>query len=81
MAKHIITFGSNQIPEYPGNPMSIMLVIEAESDAEAREPLFKDPFHGRFCTSYPYDEFADDFKRKYNMVEITLDDLLKEMGK
>ena len=74
--KYIITFGSNQLEDFAVNSSSVMLVIEATSEAEAREPLFETPFNGRFSFSYPYLDNAEKFKRDYNMVEYTIDELM-----
>ena len=77
MKKWIFTFGSEQLPELKTsiNPMSIMLVIEAETENEARREV-ADSFIGlKFCTSYPFEPFAAEFKEKYNMYPFSLKDL------
>ena len=74
--KFIATFGSSQLPTFDVNPMSVMLVLEGENDNDARKLLFKEPFNGRFATSYPYEKYAKEFKEKYNMKEYTLKELL-----
>ena len=70
-----MTFGSNQLQNFNVNASNIMLVIEAENEAEARKPLFGEPFNGAFCTSYAY-SCASDFKKRFNMKEIGLEALL-----
>jgi len=77
MNKWIFTFGSEQLPELKTsiNPMSIMLVIEAEYERDARQQV-ADSFIGlKFCTSYPFEPFATEFKEKYNMQEFSMKDL------
>ena len=75
--KYIITFGSNHLEDFAVNSTSVILVIEALSEGEAREPLFNPPFNGRFSFSYRYNTNAEKFKRLYNMVEYTLDELME----
>lgn len=76
--KYIITFGSSQLDEFFVNPNSVALVIEAENEMEARKIVFDYPSIGeRFCTSYPYDGFIDEFTNKYGMKEHSLEDLEK----
>ena len=74
--KFIITFGSGQLTEFYVRPTNVMLVIEAENVESARNKVFNFPGIGeRFCTSYNYDEYANEFKEKYGMSEYTLEDL------
>jgi len=77
MKKWIFTFGSEQLPELKTstNPMSIMLVMEAETENEARREVFDSFIGPYFSTSYPFEPFATEFKEKYRMIEFTLKDL------
>ena len=77
LKKYIFTFGSNQLPElrHQLNPMDVMLVVEAEDEGEAREKVFESFIGERFCTSYPY-SYKEEFIEKYNMYEITLNELI-----
>jgi hypothetical protein len=78
MKKFIITFGSGQLDEFSVAPTSVSLVVESETENGAREKVFNTQgIGGRFCTSYPYEDFAEEFKVKYNMKEYTLEDLEK----
>ena len=79
MEKYIFTFGSNQLPElsYKVRPMELMLVIEAEDEYTARREVFESFIGERFCTSYPYEKYAEEFAEEYGMYEITLDVLNK----
>lgn len=74
--KTIITFGSGQLTEFFVRPTSVMLVIEADDENEARGIAFDFPgIGGRFCTSYEYtDENVMKFHR-FGMKEYTLEDL------
>ena len=75
--KIFITFGSDALPELKHvlNPMIVMLVVSGESMADARDKVFKSFIGDKFCTSYPYDRFADEYKTKYGMKEHTLEEL------
>ncbi len=74
--KYVITFGSGQLTEFFVRPTNVMLVIEAESEDQARQQSFNFPgIEGRFCTSYKYDEVKDKFVNQYGMKEYTLNDL------
>lgn len=76
--KYVFTFGSSQLDEFFVNPNNVALMIEAESGNLARDIVFNYPGIGsRFCTSYLYDEYIDDFKNIYDMKEYTLSDLEK----
>ena len=78
MQKYIFTFGSSQLNEFFVNPNNVALIVEAESGNLARDIVFNYPGIGsRFCTSYHYDEYIDDFKNIYDMKEYTLSDLEK----
>jgi len=75
MAKYIFTFGSCQLPEFKGNPMKVMLVVEADSENYARRKVFDSSIGDKFCTSYPYtDERVEEFEM-YGISEYTLKDL------
>ena len=74
--KFIITFGSSQLDEFYVRPNDVALIIEAENENEARNQVCN--FKGigeRFCTSYPYEKYIDEFVNKYNMKEYTFEDL------
>jgi hypothetical protein len=74
--KFIITFGSSQLDDFNVRPNSVALIIEAINENEARDQVFN--FKGigeRFCTSYPYDKYIDEFINEYNMEEYSLQDL------
>lgn len=76
--KFIITFGSGQLTDFSVNPLNVMLIIEAKNDNEAREIVFNfDGIGSRFCTSYNYETYKDEFINSYNMKEYTLKDLEK----
>ena len=77
--KWIITFGSGQLPEVASiiNPMNIMLIVEAPTEGIAREKVFNSFIGRNFCTSYPYEPYAKEFKEKYRMIECKLDNLIK----
>jgi len=55
MNAYIFTFGSSHLNEISlrVSPMKVMLIIEAESEHEAREIVFDSFIGDRFCTSYP----------------------------
>ena len=74
--KTIITFGSNHLQQFDINASDIMLVME-ETEIEARSKVFKTSIGPYFCTSYPYEKYAQEFKDEYNMYEITFDELMK----
>ena len=76
--KFIITFGSSQLDEFYVRPNDVALIIEAKNENEARTKVFN--FKGiaeRFCTSYQYEKYIDEFVKRYNMKEYTLEDLEK----
>lgn len=75
MEKFIFTFGSDQLPEYKGNPMKVMLVVEAPTETTAREIVMATSIGTQFCTSYKYEDMAGEFELKYGMEEITLEEL------
>jgi hypothetical protein len=76
--KTIITFGSNHIEWAKAkgiNPMSVMIVIDKD-ERSARQDVVKSAISNKFAFSYPYEDNADDFKKKYNMKEYTLKQIL-----
>jgi hypothetical protein len=74
--KYVITFGSGQLTEFFVRPTNVMLVIEAETENQARQKACNFTGIGsRFCTSYKYDEVKDEFLNRYGMKEYTLEDL------
>ena len=77
LKKYIFTFGSNHLPElrHQLNPMQVMLVVEAEDEQVSRREVFESFIGERFCTSYPY-SYKEEFIEKYNMYEITLNELI-----
>lgn len=78
MSKYIITFGSGQLEGFNINASSVMLVIEADSEREAREIVFSYEGIGEnFCTSYSYEKYAEKFINGFNMKEYSLEDLEK----
>lgn len=78
MKKTIITFGSGQLYDFNVRPNDVALVIEANTETEARNMAFEFPGIGdKFCTSYPYETYIDEFILKYGMKEYTLSDLHK----
>lgn len=76
MTKYFVTFGTGQLENFAVNAGTVMVVVEADSESEARARFFEEPFNGRFSSSYNYDQLADDFKNRYHMVEYTLEELL-----
>ncbi len=76
-SRWIFTFGSSQLSSLKTNinPMDIMLVIKAKTENEARSEVFKSFIGPYFCTSYPYEQYANEFKEKYNMHEVSMADL------
>lgn len=79
MKKWIFTFGSGQLPEINNtvNPMDIMLIVEATHEGIARERVMNSFIGRNFCTSYPYEPYAKEFKENYNMFECELEKLEK----
>ena len=77
LKKYIFTFGSEQLPElrHQLNPMDVMMVVEAEDEQVARREVFESFIGEGFCTSYPYDLYAEEFVIDYEMYEITLREL------
>ena len=74
LTKWIFTFGSGQLPEvsHKVNPMKVMIVIQTENERDARNQIFDSFIGQKFCTSYPYKPFAEEFVSKYNMKAYTL---------
>lgn len=76
MNKYIFTFGSSQLDEFAVNPNSVALIIEADTECEARTIVFNYKGIGaKFSSSYEYEDNIDMFLNQYNMVEVTLDEL------
>lgn len=75
MKKYIITFGSGQFPSFKGNPMNVMLVVEADSEGFARDKIRRTEIGNNFCTSYPYTEETVEEFTTYGMKEYTMEDL------
>ncbi len=75
-SRWIITFGSDHLPEiaHKIRPLKIMLIIEAPTEKEARDIVFKSFIGEKFATSYFYSQ-AERFKEDYNMIEYSLQDL------
>jgi len=76
MNKYIFTFGSNQLKGLGISPMSLMLVIEAPTEHDARQRVFESFIGNKFAFSYDYDKMQE-FKDKYGMREISLEELEK----
>ena len=76
MKKWIVTFGSSHLEELRGKvrPMSVILVIEADTENEARDIVFSSFIGRTFSASYPYSKSIE-FQKEYNMVEYTLKQL------
>ena len=76
--KTIITFGSAQLAEiaHKVNPMKVMLVIEAPNEYSARNKVFESFIGKYFAFSYAYSK-AEEFKKKYNMEEYSLEELIE----
>ena len=74
LTKWIFTFGSNQLQEirHKVRPMKVMIVIQTEHERDARNQIFDSFIGQKFCTSYPYKPFAEEFVSKYNMKVYTL---------
>ena len=81
MKKWIFTFGSGQLEELGGfiNPMDMMLVVEDDHEGKAREKVMDSFIGKKFCTSYPYEKYVDEFREKYGMFECNFDKLIKFM--
>jgi hypothetical protein len=75
--KTIITFGQNHLPGVMIRPMSVMLIIEADTEREARDQVMNSFIGKAFCTSYPYEPYAKEFTEKHGMVQYTLEDIEK----
>lgn len=76
--KYIFTFGASHLRNFYVNPNKVMLVVNGDFNS-SRDKVFNfDGIGSMFCTSYPYDEVVDEFKKKYGMREYTLDDLEKQ---
>lgn len=77
MNKYIITFGGSQLQEFDVRPMDVMLVLEADTEEEARQ-VAREEFNNRYSSSYQYEKFVHQFKKDYNMVEFTLNELMEK---
>lgn len=74
--KYIITFGSGQLPSFNVVPNDVSLVIDAESEVEARIKASQiEGVGNRFCSSYPYSTASEKFKKEYGMTEYTIEQL------
>jgi len=77
--KTAFTFGSNQLPRLRMNPMDVILVIEADTEQEARQIVFDSFIGDKFCTSYP-EKYIAEFESEYNMKQYTLEELSCKMS-
>ncbi len=78
--KGFITFGSNQLPKFKGNPMEVMLIVEGKNFSEARETMAKDDaldIQYRFAFQYDINQ-AEEMIEKWDMKLYTTEELLKE---
>lgn len=74
--KYIITFGSGQLSSFNVTPNDVSLVIDAESEVEARIKASQiEGVGNRFCSSYPYNTASEKFKEEYGMTEYTIEQL------
>jgi len=81
MYKTIITFGSEHLKDFDiNNGNDIMLVME-EPEKHARDIVMTSPIGIYFCNSYPYEKYAQEFKDRFKMKEITFDNLMKKHKK
>jgi len=74
--KYIITFGSAHLKDFNINAMRVALVVEGDTEWEARDKVFN--FNGindNFCTSYDYSEISK--FEKLGFKEVTLEELEK----
>ncbi len=79
MSKFIITFGVGQLPKFKGNPMDVMLVVEAHSEAYARDKVRATTIGNNFCESYYYTEDIVEELTQCGAREYTLEDLGVEL--
>ncbi len=64
--EYFITFGSNHIPYFNGNPMNVMLIIEGDDFFDARLRLLEDKdltIGNKFAFQYDICEAEDMSKR------------------
>lgn len=83
MKRYFITFGSNHLPRFMGNPMDVMLAIEGNDFIDARNKLVDDEQLGigtKFAVQYEMSQ-ADDMIAKFGMKLYTKEELLKLMWK
>ena len=74
--KYIITFGSGQLSSFNVTPNDVSLVIDAESEVEARIKASQiEGVGNRFCSSYTYSAASEKFKKEYGMTEYTIEQL------
>ena len=80
MKKFFITFGSNQLPRFKGNPMSVMLIIEGDSFMDARIKMAEnEDLDIQYDFSFQYDmEKAKEMEDRFGMKLYTTKELLKE---
>jgi hypothetical protein len=79
MNKYVFTFGTIQLQQFNINtaPLSVALVVEAESHSEARHIVCSSRIGTQFSTSYTYEAYLQQFKPWLDkMVNYTLDQLL-----
>ena len=79
MNKYVFTFGFSQLKRFNINttPLSVALVVEAESHSEARHIVWLSPIGLQFSSSYTYESYLEQFRPWLNqMVNYTLDQLL-----
>ena len=64
--KTIITFGSKHLEwlHHRLNPMNVALVVEADNENLARQEVFNSRIGEYFSTSYPYEQYINEFKDK-----------------
>lgn len=73
MSKFFFTFGSNHLDKEGFSLYNSHVVIEAESEGEAREIMHK-ARRTKYCTSYP-EHMADECVNKWNTTERSLEDV------
>ena len=76
MYKYFATFGSGQLVNFRVRPNDVILLLEGETENEAREVLHNEPFNGRFAFSYKIEE-ANRMVEQYGMVKMTIQELLE----
>ncbi len=78
MNKYIITFGTDHLKEIANliRPLKAIVTIEASSEKQAREKIFRSFIGKKFCTTYPYEPNAQNFKDDYQSIEIQFNTLV-----